>query len=874
MGKHLFKRMTAAALGAAVAGIAALSPLPVETVKFGGNDELTAYAAETISFADFPQEYKSAADWIWTNRIEREQSTARRNTIFDQIIAGKGTVNYVVKWQSYRQLTYEQRQKFEKMLSDCINGWNDWLAGYENWPYEHIDVKIVGWAVIDKSCLLDLHDDEVVYTDTKYYDSQYDTSNGREEIPDKEPYAPLELSRFEHFTDTSYEYPGGHDKRFDMYMWATQGFPDIGGCGGDWGQRLSDTAYMAMIDGNNLHVLEHEIGHGFGMTDFYGGEGEIDGFPPGGFPGGENSLMMAGSAAKITNFDGWMLRYMWTKIKDEEGRFDLSDVPPVITEQTVSESFTDVITGNGGGYVTFAEHGTYTYDNTHYGSDEEKNLAHYEIGDKIAVSLTKKGSQVVTVNNLTLIENVHQNERLMGDVNADGEFTVADVVMLQKWILNTGPLTDWQAGDFYKDEIIDVFDLCLMKRALLSKGTDNGEFIDAPISDVKAFLPSQGDANLVIFYVDFPDCKYDYAPSEEEIYEIAFGAEDTSDANYPFDSMSAFYNRSSKGAMNLKGKVFRYTAKNNQAYYNENKFLITQECYEAFKDSEDFSQFDGDGDGYIDTTLLTVPTAAGNDHWWPCAGPVDQDQYYVDGKRVGHIITGNAQINSPTDYSNFNSTYLHEMGHCMGLPDYYLFTNPSDSEGMHGMAGIELMDTDATTDFGAVSKLQLGWYTDKQLQIYDGSQDSVTYMLNNAQDGKSNCVLIPYGDLNNYHSEYMILEYTTPTCNNSKPAWWVQAGEGVRVYHAETSLYDHGTWVGYKYGSGSEFTDNDNGRRYLRIIDDVEGDNLYHNGDIIDNSILGFNWYDSNGNQTIDPGVAIEVSEMNGDTCKVTIRKK
>ena len=26
------------------------------------------------------------------------------------------------------------------------------------------------------------------------------------------------------------------------------------------------------------------------------------------------------------------------------------------------------------------------------------------------------------------------------------------------------------------------------------------------------------------------------------------------------------------------------------------------------------------------------------------------------------------------------------------------------------MAGIELMDTDAPTDFGAVSKLQLGWY--------------------------------------------------------------------------------------------------------------------------------------------------------------------
>ena len=97
-------------------------------------------------------------------------------------------------------------------------------------------------------------------------------------------------------------------------------FPNIGGCGGDWGQRLSDTAYLNMLDGTGIHVLEHEIGHGFGMTDFYGGEGESNGFPPGGFPGGENSLMMAGSAMKITDFDGWMLRYMWSKIKDEDGR--------------------------------------------------------------------------------------------------------------------------------------------------------------------------------------------------------------------------------------------------------------------------------------------------------------------------------------------------------------------------------------------------------------------------------------------------------------------------------------------------------------------------------------------------------------------------
>ncbi len=297
----------------------------------------TVHAA-TIS--DLPSEYQYAADWIWENRIVRENSTGRWNTIFDQIIAGKGTINYVVKWQSYRQVTLEQRRQFETMLSDAINAWTDWLVGYENWPYDHVDVKVVGWAVIDPSCILDPQPDEIIYTDTKFYDSQYDTSNGVEEIPNLEPYAPDELSRMYHYehrldpTFDAYNYPGGLDKRFDMYMWATQGFPSIGGCGGDWGQRLSDTAFLNMLGGSNLHVQIHELGHGFGITDFYGGEGAIDGFPPGGFPGNGSSIMMAGSSAQITDFDGWLLRYMWTKLKDEQGRFDLANAQPDPTDPT------------------------------------------------------------------------------------------------------------------------------------------------------------------------------------------------------------------------------------------------------------------------------------------------------------------------------------------------------------------------------------------------------------------------------------------------------------------------------------------------------------------------------------------------------------
>lgn len=60
---------------------------------------------------------------------------------------------------------------------------------------------------------------------------------------------------------------------------------------------------------------------------------------------------------------------------------------------------------------------------------------------------------------------------IKGDVNADGKFDIADVVLLQKWILAVPDtkLANWKAGDLCEDDRLDVFDLCLMKRLLTVK---------------------------------------------------------------------------------------------------------------------------------------------------------------------------------------------------------------------------------------------------------------------------------------------------------------------------------------------------------------------------------------------------------------------
>ncbi len=504
----------------------------------------------------------------------------------------------------------------------------------------------------------------------------------------------------------------------------------------------------------------------------------------------------------------------------------------------------------------------------------------------------------------------------VGDVNHDMQVNVSDLVLLSQHILRQTALDSgtFMNADLTHDNIVDSFDLAWLRQYLagireiepiyndtteqptttttttpINETTtttitttaipdDNSGFIPAAIENLGASLPSQGTANLVIFYVDFPDCQYSYSPSEAELQQMAFGDADPSNPMYPFESMSAFYERSSKGTMQLDGKVFRYTTKENKASYDQNKVKIAEECYDAFKDSVDFSQFDGDGDGMIDATLFTVPTAADNDNgdWWPCAGGFGDPYYTVDGKTIGHIITGNAQAESLTDYTNFVSSYLHEMGHCMGLPDYYLYSG-SDYEGFHGIAGIELMDADAMSDFCSFSKLMLGWFRENQVQVYDSSAGSQTFALNNAQTDSGNCVIIPYGTLDSqYFSEYFIIEYATNTANNSGLPWWMSTDSGIRVHHVKAD-FQQGYWNILKYQNGSEYNNGDDnwaGIRLLRILKDTGEDNFFRTGDVIDNSVSGFGWYDSAENEAIDPGVTISIGENSGDQYTITITNK
>ena len=64
---------------------------------------------------------------------------------------------------------------------------------------------------------------------------------------------------------------------------------------------------------------------------------------------------------------------------------------------------------------------------------------------------------------------INNTKKPSGDANGDEVFNVADVVVLQKWLLSNSDsdFSCWSEADMNKDNKLNVFDLCIMKNQLL-----------------------------------------------------------------------------------------------------------------------------------------------------------------------------------------------------------------------------------------------------------------------------------------------------------------------------------------------------------------------------------------------------------------------
>ena len=225
-----------------------------------------------------PGDLAPALDEVWQHVEDTYPSLYEFDRYgWDKVMANGGSINYCIRWDSDAPVSADLRDEIHTVLDEQWAKWMDTMLddgqGFSDWPYTEVPVNVVGWAVRDRDTL-GWQDDSV----------------------------PVSVN------DISEDAPQCSGDAHDMSLWLTEGFG--GGHGGDWGQRIGSEYFVGALGNENIHILLHEMGHTFGLDDFYDWTPTgVDGF-----------IMKAGSASEITEFDKWMFRDFWRHLKH---RYDL-----------------------------------------------------------------------------------------------------------------------------------------------------------------------------------------------------------------------------------------------------------------------------------------------------------------------------------------------------------------------------------------------------------------------------------------------------------------------------------------------------------------------------------------------------------------------
>ena len=272
-----------------------------------------------------------------------------------------------------------------------------------------------------------------------------------------------------------------------------------------------------------------------------------------------------------------------------------------------------------------------------------------------------------------------------------------------------------------------------------------------PQPKVAATYPSIGTAKCFVLLIDFPD--YSHYFDASNIDGRMFGEGDTS---FWYRSLHKFYENASYNQLNITGEVYGwYTAKHNRSWYHPNdnneypdeNYKRELLFYEAIDDADakgaDFSQYDNDGDGYVDYFLViwAGPHGAWASFWWGYQWNMWAiSDKVVDGVRFDTYsfqwerYYGFAE--TPPTPANWDAyVTVHETGHALGLPDYYDYQSGGGNPN-GGVGGMDQMDGNKG-DHNCFSKYLLGWLSptvaftnldNQAMRKTNAYQDAVLFM--------------------------------------------------------------------------------------------------------------------------------------------------
>jgi len=306
-------------------------------------------------------------------------------------------------------------------------------------------------------------------------------------------------------------------------------------------------------------------------------------------------------------------------------------------------------------------------------------------------------------------------------------------------------------------------------------------------------LPSHGAPKILILLIDFRGNPHTNEPAVFTSKILGSGES----AEYPYESLKKFYQRSSYGALDIDGSVLGwYTAWLPRFFYGNGRQSVwglwgvkalIKEALRYYEPVVDFSQFDNDGDGVIDyfCVIWTGPNTGWGSLWWGWCDTTKfffgNDPFTVDGKRLG-VFSWQPEQRVRSDNTVFTAqTLIHETGHALGLPDYYDYDGTKGPGG--GLGGFDMMDA-TQFDHNAFSKWMLDWI--EPAVIINGAQ---TVTLRPA-DTYNDCVVIMPGQKPiALFSEFFMVQYRTFGRGND----FFFPGSGLTIWHVDGRLNSEGT---------------------------------------------------------------------------------
>ena len=311
-----------------------------------------------------------------------------------------------------------------------------------------------------------------------------------------------------------------------------------------------------------------------------------------------------------------------------------------------------------------------------------------------------------------------------------------------------------------------------------------------------------GTRHLPVLLVNFNDTRTRFGSEDFEQLLFAVGN----------NSLRDFYEEASYGALTLtsgpNGVMGWYRAEFQHDYYGRNNdngwdahpATLVREAVAAADASVDFSQYDMDGDCYVDTVML-VHQGAGEEAGgrstdiWSHRWKLSSAAYYGDGDGAyttddtaacGRIKINDYSIQPETLYGDIQTVgvFAHEYGHILGLPDLYDIDGSSNGIGDWGVMGTGSWNKvdrwgDSPSLPTAWSKYMCGWISPIVVdREFADTTISPTELVDNTFQ------FIP--DAENHPEEYFLVE------NRQRIGFDAGLpGTGLAIWHIDDGMADY-----------------------------------------------------------------------------------